>query len=149
MNYRTTSKIRRALAIAMLALVAVLFALIPVMGHAEAEGVVGQENMPLINLTGIINAIIALLAAIITYRVIPWIKTRTTNEQQALLEATVRTLVFAAEQIYGAGKGREKMQYVAEKLEEKGYTVDTDDIEAAVYNYLSGDKPDVKPESEG
>lgn len=139
MNYRTTSKIRRALAIAMLALVIILFALIPVMGYAEsstAEPVV----MPMINLTGAINAILALLAAIITYKVIPWIKTKTTNEQQTLIEATVRTLVFAAEQIYGAGKGPEKMQYVVDKLKEKGYTVDTDEIEAAVYNYLSGDK---------
>lgn len=141
MNYRTTSKIRRALAIAMLVLVVVLFALIPVMGYAESDAAEQIVVTPMINLTGAINAILALLAAIITYKVIPWIKTKTTNEQQTLIEATVRTLVFAAEQIYGAGKGPEKMQYVVDKLEEKGYTVDTDDIEAAVYNYLSGDKP--------
>ena len=149
MNYRTKSAIRRALAIGMLALVIVLFALAPVMGHAEPAAPEQIVVTPMINLTGAINAILALLAAVITYKVIPWIKAKTTNEQQMFIEATVRTLVFAAEQIYGAGHGREKMEYVVEKLEEKGYTVDTDDIEAAVYNYLSGDKPDAKPDTEG
>lgn len=93
-----------------------------------------------IDLTPIIQAIIALLAAIVTYKVIPWIKAKTTNEQQALLEATIRTLVFAAEQIYGAGNGAGKMQYVVEKLEEKGFTADVDTIEAAVYSNLNFDK---------
>lgn len=97
--------------------------------------------MNAIDLTPVIQAIIALLAAIVTYKIIPWIKAKTSNEQQTLLEAAVRTLVFAAEQIYGAGNGREKMQYVVEKLKEKGFTASVDDIEAAVYNYLSGDKP--------
>ena len=40
--------------------------------------------MPTIDLTTIINAIIALLAALVTYRLIPWIKARTTAEQQDL-----------------------------------------------------------------
>ena len=149
MNYRTKSAIRRALVIAMLVLVVVIFALVPVMGHAEPAAPEQIVVTPMINLTGAINAILALLAAVITYKVIPWIKAKTTNEHQMFIEATVRTLVFAAEQIYGAGHGREKMDYVVQKLEEKGYTVDTDDIEAAVYNYLNGDKPDAKPDTEG
>lgn len=103
----------------------------------------------MIDLTTIINAIIALIAAIITYKVIPWIKAKTTNEQQAMLEATVRTLVFAAEQIYGAGNGYEKMQYVAAKLKAKGFTVDVDAIEAAVYDYLNGPKEDTNAKKEG
>lgn len=94
----------------------------------------------MIDLTPIINAIIALLASIITIKVIPWIKAKTTNEQQVMLEAAVRTAVFAAEQIYGAGLGYEKMQYVSEKLREKGFTFSVDDIEAAVYNYINGNK---------
>lgn len=90
-----------------------------------------------IDLTPIIQALIALIAAFITCKVIPWIKAKTTNEQQAMLRATVKTLVFAAEQIYGAGHGSEKMHYVAVKLREKGYEVDTDEIEAAVGEYLN------------
>ena len=103
-------------------------------------------NANAIDLTPIIQAIIMLLAAIVTHKLIPWIKAKTTNEQQMLLEATVRTLVFAAEQIYGAGHGRDKMLYVVEKLKEKGFTASVDDIEAAVYNYLSGDKTTTETE---
>ena len=35
-----------------------------------------------INLTPILQALIALLASLITYKLIPWIKARTTAEQQ-------------------------------------------------------------------
>lgn len=85
-----------------------------------------------IDLTPIFQAVIALLAAIITSKVIPWIRAKTTNEQQAVLWATVRTLVFAAEQIYGAGKGHVKLQYVMDELEQRGFTANLSDIEAAI-----------------
>lgn len=86
----------------------------------------------MIDLTPIFNAIIALLAAIITHKLVPWIVAKTTNEQQIMLRATIRTLVFAAEQVYGTGAGAAKLQYVQEQLEARGYTVDLDEIEAAV-----------------
>lgn len=86
----------------------------------------------MIDLTYIIQAAIALIVALITYKVIPWIKAKTTESQQAILMATVRTLVYAAEQLYGAGKGKEKFAYVRQKLQEKGFDVDVDAIEAAV-----------------
>lgn len=86
----------------------------------------------MIDLTPILETIIALIAALVTYKLIPWLKARTTESQQAILMATVRTLVYAAEQLYGAGKGDEKLQYVKQKLEEKGFDVDIDAIEAAV-----------------
>lgn len=90
-----------------------------------------------IDLTPIIQAIIALLAAIITTKVIPWLKAKTTNEQQAMLKATIKTLVFAAEQLYGAGEGEAKMDYVIAQLEEKGFTADRAEIEAAVKENLT------------
>lgn len=93
-----------------------------------------------IDLTPIIQAIIGLLAAIITAKVIPWLKAKTTTEQQIMLEAAVRTAVFAAEQIYGAGKGREKLEYAQTYLANHGYNVDLDEIEAAVQNYFSHGK---------
>lgn len=89
-----------------------------------------------IDLTPIIQAIIALLAAIITYKLVPWIKAKTTNEQQTLLSATVKTLVFAAEQLYGAGRGDEKLDYVVAQLESKGYTADRAVIEAVIKENL-------------
>lgn len=85
-----------------------------------------------IDLTPILQAMIALLASLVTYKLIPWIKARTTNEQQAMLRATIKTLVFAAEQIYGAGNGDGKMAWVVEQLEKKGFTADRTEIEAAV-----------------
>lgn len=88
-----------------------------------------------IDLTPIIQAIIALLAAIVTYKLIPWIKAKTTNEQQALLRAAVVTLVFAAEQIYGAGSGAEKLDYVIAELQKKGFTADRNEIEAVIKEY--------------
>ena len=91
----------------------------------------------MIDLTTIIEALLALLAAVITYKVIPWIKAKTTNEQQKMLKAAVKTLVFAAEQIYGAGKGSEKLDFVIEQLKLQGFTADRVEIEAAVGEYIN------------
>ena len=90
-----------------------------------------------IDLTPILQAVIAIIAALVTYKLIPWIKARTTNEQQNYLKATIKTLVFAAEQIYGAGKGAEKYAYVVDALKERGFTVDPAAIEAAVNENFS------------
>lgn len=85
-----------------------------------------------IDLTPIVQAVIGLLAALITYKLIPLIKAKTTAEQQALLQVTVRTLVYAAEQIYGSGAGEKKLQYVKQQLQARGFDVDINQIEAAV-----------------
>ena len=91
-----------------------------------------------IDLTTIINAIIALLAAIVTYRVVPWIKAKTTNEQQAYIRALVKAGVYAAEQIYNTdGMGKKKMEYVREWLLSHGLDIDVAEIEAAVSEYIN------------
>lgn len=89
-----------------------------------------------IDLTPIIEAIIALMAALVTYKLIPWIKARTTGEQQALMMATVRTLVFAAEQLYGAGQGAAKLEFVEAELKARGFSVDRAAIEAAIKEHI-------------
>jgi len=86
----------------------------------------------MIDLTPLFQAVIALLAALITGRLIPWIKKKVDAENMNMLSAATRTVVFAAEQIYGAGRGSEKLEYVISQLEKKGFTVDVDAIEAAV-----------------
>ena len=43
-----------------------------------------------------------------------------------------KTLVYAAEQMYGAGRGAEKLDYVIKQMEARGYTADRDEIEAAL-----------------
>lgn len=63
---------------------------------------------------------------------IPWLKSKTTKEQQEYLLATIRVLVYAAEQLYGSGKGATKLQYVQDELESRGLSVDIPAIEAAV-----------------
>ena len=93
-----------------------------------------------IDLTQIVVAVIGLLSALITYRLIPWIKTNTNEKQQALIKAAVQTAVFAAEQIYGAGEGEKKFDYAINWLRDHGYDVDKNDIEAAVYELIHGAK---------
>lgn len=85
-----------------------------------------------IDLTPIFQALIGFLAALVTYKFVPWIQARTTAQQQEMLRAAVSVAVYAAEQLYGAGKGKEKLTYVIGQLAKKGYHVDKDEIEAAV-----------------
>lgn len=97
----------------------------------------------MIDLTPILQAVLALLAALITYKLVPWIKTKTTQEQQNLLLSITSVLVFAAEQLYGAGRGEEKLDYVVRELEARGFTADRAAIEAVVRDYadkLTGKK---------
>lgn len=90
-----------------------------------------------INLTPILQALIGLLAALVTYRLIPWIKARTTSEQQAQIRAAVRIAIFAAEQLFGAGNGEAKLEYAIKWLEDQGYHVSRAEIEAAVREYFN------------
>lgn len=89
----------------------------------------------MIDLTDILQAVLALLAAIITKKLIPWIKARTTQEQQSALLSMTSVLVFAAEQMYGAGHGADKLDYVIRELEERGYTADRAAIEAVIKDH--------------
>lgn len=91
----------------------------------------------MIDFTPIIQAVIALIAALVAYKVVPWLKAHTTESQYAHLVSLTRTLVFAAEQIYGAGKGEEKLSWVADRMKERGYTVDFAVIEAMVRELTS------------
>ena len=52
-------------------------------------------------------------------------------EEEYLL-STIRILVYAAEQIYGAGRGSTKYQYVEDELDKRGLSVDAAAIEATV-----------------
>lgn len=87
----------------------------------------------MVDVTPIINAVIALIAAIISIFVIPWLKTKTTEEQRKQLIAWIKIAVSAAEQIYnGPGRGEEKKQYVLDFLSDKGITIDDESVNAAI-----------------
>lgn len=87
-----------------------------------------------IDLTPIFQAIIALLAALVTYKLIPWIKARTTKEQQEGLVAAAKIAVYAAEQMYGAKNGDMKLDYARNVLLAAGYDIDTTVLRAAIEN---------------
>jgi hypothetical protein len=98
--------------------------------------------MNMIDITPIVNAVIALLAAGVSVFLIPWIKSKTTDEQRKELLEWVKIGVAAAEQLYtGQGRGEEKKQYVLEFLKSQGFTVDEEAINAAIeaaVNQLNG-----------
>lgn len=101
-----------------------------VMPVALAEGVITQDAT--IDLTDIVTAALALIAALITHYVIPWIKAKTTLEQQVRIQAAIDTVVFAAEKLYGAGKGESKKQYALSKLREMGYNINDAEVSAGI-----------------
>lgn len=115
--------------------VIVILTLVVSMALAEAAGT--APVLPGIDLTPLFQALIGFLAALVTYKLIPWIQARTTAQQQDLIRAAVSVAVYAAEQIYGAGNGKDKLLYVKGQLARKGYHVDIDEIEAAVHGLSS------------
>ena len=84
------------------------------------------------NLTEIIIAVVGLIFAILSTKLFPLAKVNMTSAQYSALLMVTKVLVYAAEQIYGSGGGKVKLEYVIATLEEKGYTVDLDMIEAIV-----------------
>ncbi len=99
---------------------------------AMAEVVDAVPIIPAIDLTPIFQAIISLIAALVAYKLIPWIKANTNVTQQDALLMVTRTLVFAAEQLYKVGAVQDRLMYVKDQLRARGYHVDIDTIEAMV-----------------
>ena len=92
----------------------------------------------MIDITTVLEAVATLAVVIITTFVVPYIKSKTTLEQQTQINAWVKIAVSAAEQGYeGPGKGDLKKAYVLTWLAGHGIAIDEDKldamIEAAVY----------------
>ena len=85
------------------------------------------------DLTPIVNAVIALIAAIITTFLIPWIKSKIDAAKLAQIVEWVGIAVRAAEQIYNeSGMGEKKKQYVLDFLADKGFALDPNSINAMI-----------------
>ena len=85
------------------------------------------------DLNPIFEAIIALIAAIISCVLIPYIRKKTTAQEQEHLLSLARMAVTAAEQIFeGIGRGEEKKAYATQWLAERNLNVKGDAIEAAI-----------------
>lgn len=96
-----------------------------------------------IDYTELLQAIIALLATLITTFLIPFIKKKLSVEKAEELRKWVGVAVKAAEQIYGSKTGQEKKEYVLSFLLSKGIKFDVDEvaalIESEVYKLTQGD----------
>lgn len=101
--------------------------------------------MMTVDMTPIVEAVIALAAAILTAYAIPWLKRRLGNEQFNILASWVAIAVRAAEGIFNyPDAGKEKYDYVTEFI--SSLNIPADDktlsnlIEAEVYSLKAGDK---------
>ncbi len=89
-------------------------------------------------ITQIGMVIITVIGAIVTYIVVPYIKSRATEAQQDNIKSWVEIAVQAAEQLMNSpGMGENKKLFVLNFLKSKGITLSEDQlnilIEAAVY----------------
>lgn len=84
------------------------------------------------DLTPVINAFIALVAALITAFVIPWIKRNTSAKDREELLKWVEIAVMAAQQLYYNCDGLERKMYVKDFLESKGYNVSSAEVDNAI-----------------
>lgn len=84
------------------------------------------------NLTPVIEAVIALIAALISAFVVPWIRRSTTAQERDDFLRWVEIAVAAAEQLFASTQGKEKKKYVLAFLEEKGFVFSESELNAAI-----------------
>lgn len=82
--------------------------------------------------TKLLECIVALLSAVITTFLIPYLKQRLTEEKQKRLLFWVQTAVRAAEQLFGSNAGKQKKEYVVAFLLSKGIVFDVDEVTAMI-----------------
>ncbi|MGJ4851423.1 phage holin, LLH family [Bacillota bacterium Meth-B3] len=92
------------------------------------------EYRPMIDLTQVVTAVLGLMATVVTAVVVPWLKAKLGAEKFRAGQIMATSFVRAAEQLYGPGKGAQKLAYVKEELEKRGITFNNALIEAAVYD---------------
>lgn len=85
-----------------------------------------------VDITPLLNALIALIAAIITIFVIPWLKSKVGNEKMADFLRWVEIGVLAAEQLYTDFDCEAKKAYVVSLLNEKGFKFTESEVDAAI-----------------
>ena len=87
----------------------------------------------MIDITNIVSTVIALIVALISTFLIPWLKNRVDTEKFEQIKEWTRVAVQAAEMIYkGVGRGEEKKTFVINYLNSKGFKIDTDTIDALI-----------------
>ena len=100
--------------------------------HEQKDFLTKQGIQAILDITPVVNAVIALAATVVSVFLIPWIKSKTTAQQRSELVAWAKIGVAAAEQIYvGQGRGDEKKQYVLEFLKSKGFDLNEESVNNA------------------
>ena len=86
----------------------------------------------MIDLTPLLEAIIALAATAITVFLIPWLRKRYDNETLAKARGWVQIAVYAAEKLYGAGNGDKKLAHAEQLLAQHKIKLDTVTLKAMI-----------------
>ena len=86
----------------------------------------------LLDFTPLVEAVIALAASAITIFLIPWLRARYGNETLAKARGWVEIAVYAAEKMYGAGNGDQKLAYAEQVLAKHKIKLDTATLKAMV-----------------
>ena len=85
-----------------------------------------------VDITVIVEAIITLAVIVASRYLIPFIKSHVDKTHMTTLLTFVDVFVSAAEQIYESNQGQLKKKYVLDKLDDAGYDVDEDEIDAMI-----------------
>lgn len=86
----------------------------------------------MVDFTPLVQAVITLAAAAITVFLIPWLKERYGNETLEKARHWVQIAVYAAEKLYGAGNGDQKLEYAEAFLAQHKIKLDTSELIALV-----------------
>lgn len=86
----------------------------------------------MIDLTPIINALILIVAALISAYFIPWLKSKKTAEETKDLIAWADIAVAAAQQLYYQLDGETRLNHALAVMREAGFDIDTIEVRNAV-----------------
>lgn len=86
----------------------------------------------MIDLTPIINALILIVASLVSAFLIPWIKSKKTAQEVANLEKWAEIAVAAAQQLYYHLDGETRLAHALSVLKEAGFDVNTVEVRNAV-----------------
>ena len=86
----------------------------------------------MIDLTPLVEALVKLAATAVTAFLIPWLIERYGNEKLEKARKWIEIAVYAAEKVYGAGHGDEKLAYAEQVLAEHKIKLDLQTIKTMV-----------------
>ena len=92
-----------------------------------------------VDITELVKAIISIMAMVISYFIIPWLKAKLSEARWDNLCKWTSAAVKAAEVLFtGTGLGDKKREYVMSRIkyicDKNGYSFDEDDLRIAVEN---------------